>query len=381
MNARVLLTAVVFAICACGFNPDLSRFQECSPEGACPTGFLCLTQENRCVPECGENCPSPMSDAGIDAGVDSGVDAGVDAGTDAGTDAGMDAGEDAGVDAGTDAGMDAGPVLALAAMTLPAAIETKPYSVTFVPTGGEGQYHFSMDGGVPSFTLSVTGTLATGAAANPGATARSYPFTITVQDDAQPRGTVTTPFSLEVRPFLRVASSILVEGRQNQAYLEQLSATGGQPPYTWFVDGGMPPPGTSLSDAGVLQGAPTNPTTVSFGVTVVDSATPPQSASRSVTVQTRALDLVLAIATVGAPDGRVGIAYNLPLKAYAGSPAYTWSITTGSASLPPGILLTNAGSSWSLTGTPTSSGTFPFTIKCEDSLLSSKTQALSITVY
>jgi hypothetical protein len=143
----------------------------------------------------------------------------------------------------------------------------------------------------------------------------------------------------------------------------------------------MPPTGTSLSDAGVLQGAPTMATTVMFGVTVIDSATPPQSANRTVTVQTRALDLVLAIATVGAPDGRVGTAYNLPLKAYAGSPAYTWSIQTGSATLPPGLTLTNAGSNWALTGTPTATGTFPFTIRCEDSLLSSKNQALSITVY
>lgn len=100
-----------------------------------------------------------------------------------------------------------------------------------------------------------------------------------------------------------------------------------------------------------------------------------------VTVDTKLLDLVLAIATDGAVDGRVGTAYSQLLKAYGGSPPYTWAISTGSASLPPGIALTNAGSVWQLSGAPTLSGTFPFTVRLTDQVLGNQSLAMSIIVY
>ena len=120
---------------------------------------------------------------------------------------------------------------------------------------------------------------------------------------------------------------------------------------------------------------------VSFGVSVSDSAVPPQRASRMVSVDTKLLDVTLAIATRAAADGRLGTPYNQPLKSYGGSAAFTWTILTGSASLPPGIALTNAGANWQLEGTPTITGTFPFTVKVSDSLLANQQQAMSITIY
>lgn len=375
MTTRAFIAVALASLSACVFAPDLSRYEPCTASGECPAGFLCLAEARRCVPECGEDCPPP-DDAGTDdAGVE---DAGADAGDhDAGVeDAGPDAGDD---DAGVeDAGTDAGPPLALPAQALAAAIETAAYAVDFMPTGGVGQHHFSMEGGVPGFTLSVTGTLSTAAAPTPG----TFPFSITVEDDAVPRATVTTPFSLEVRPLLRVASNVLTDGRQGQAYSEVLSATGGTPPYTWSLDGGAPPTGLSLSDAGVLSGTPsTSGAAVTFGVTVSDSASPPQRASRQLSVQIKTLVLTLDIATAGAPDGRVGTAYALPLKVSGGTPPYTWSVQSGTASLPPGLALTNAGSDWALSGTPTATGTFPITVRCVDSVLQSQNQALSLTVY
>lgn len=361
---RAALVLLVFA--GCGFNPDLSRFPPCDA-GRCPLGSSCLTEAQRCVPECGEDCPAGL-DAGGDAGLDAGLDAGVDAGPDAGT---IDAGPDGGAE-------DAGPVLALAAVTLPPAIETKPYAFTFTPTGGVGNYSFTMDGGVPGFSLLVGGQLTSPAAPTVG----TFPFSITVKDDAQPvRGEVTTGFSLEVRPLLRVANGVLVEGRQGQTYFQQLSATGGQPPYRWVVDGGTPTAGLSLGSDGGVQGSPSAQGVVSFGVSVSDSANPPQQASRVVTIDTKLLDVVLAIATRAAADGRVGAAYSQPLKAYGGTPAYTWSMQSGSASLPPGLALTNAGSDWQLSGTPTDAGTYNFTVRVADSLLAGQNQALSITIY
>ncbi len=358
--------ALLLLAAGCSFNPDLSRFPACEA-GACPTGSYCLAEAQRCVPECGEDCAGEV-DAGFDAGS-----------PDAGFDAGIDAGEDAGVDAGADAGVevDAGPLLTLAAQTLAPAIETQRYSHTFMPTGGEGMYLFSIDGGVPGFSLSVGGELSTSAAPTPG----SFPFSITVRDDLD---RVTTPFVLEVRPFLRVANARLVDGRQGQAYSQQLSATGGQPPYTWVVDGGMPPGGVSLSDGGLLSGPPNASGTVNFGVSIIDSATPPQQASRMLSVQTIPLDLVvITVATKAAADGRVGTPYTQPLKAYGGSGTYSWSVETGTPSLPPGIALVNSPpGTWSLSGTPTTKGTSTFTLGCRDTgILTCSDQPLSITIY
>lgn len=347
---RASIIALLLASCA--FNPDLSRFPPCRENDSCAAGSSCLTEEQRCVPSCGEHC----EDAGP-------------------SDAGHSA--DAGADAGIDAGVDAGPELALAPATLPAAIETRAYAFTFRPTGGErdGGYFFAITGAVPGFTLSTGGILSTAAAPDAG----TFPFSVTVRDAANTQ--VTQNFSLEVRPLLRVASGVLVEGRQNQAYSQQLSATGGTPPYSWVVDGGSPPSGTSLSSDGLLTGSPSASTMVSFGVSVSDSAVPGQSASRNVSVDTQLLVPTLAIATRAAADGRVGTAYSQPLKSYGGSAPFTWSIMTGSASLPPGLSLTNAGANWQLVGIPTMTGTFPFTVKVADSLLASQQQAMSITIY
>ena len=176
---RVAIIALLFAGCA--FNPDLSRFPLCAQNNSCAAGSSCLTEEQRCVPSCGEHCADAgPSDAGGSA------------------DGGADAGADSGVDAG-----DAGPELALAPATLPAAIETRTYAFTFMPTGGErdGGYFFAITGGVPGFTLSTGGTLSTSAAPDAG----TFPFSITVRDAANTQ--VTQNFSLEVRPLLRVVAA------------------------------------------------------------------------------------------------------------------------------------------------------------------------------
>ena len=67
------------------------------------------------------------------------------------------------------------------------------------------------------------------------------------------------------------------------------------------------------------------------------------------------------------------------LQATGGMGTLTWSISVGS--LPPGLTgLPSTGSSVTISGTPTSQGTFPFTVRVTDSLGQSDTRALSITI-
>ena len=71
----------------------------------------------------------------------------------------------------------------------------------------------------------------------------------------------------------------------------------------------------------------------------------------------------------------VGQSYNQTLQANGGIGALTWSVPPGS--LPAGLTLSPAGT---ISGIPTSAGTFNFTVTVRDTLNQSDTQDLSIAV-
>ncbi|MEV8638151.1 putative Ig domain-containing protein, partial [Streptosporangium sp. NPDC051023] len=74
--------------------------------------------------------------------------------------------------------------------------------------------------------------------------------------------------------------------------------------------------------------------------------------------------------------GEVGAAYSTTLAVTGGTSPYTWSVSAGS--LPPGLTL-NA-STGVLSGTPTASGTYSFTVKVTDAVGQSATQAVTLTI-
>jgi CSLREA domain-containing protein len=92
-----------------------------------------------------------------------------------------------------------------------------------------------------------------------------------------------------------------------------------------------------------------------------------------VTVTSTAFNtLVLTPSTL--PGARVGTAYSQPLSATGGTAPYTYSISSGA--LPTGIKL-NGGV---LSGTPTSGGSFNFTVMATDASANSATQAYTLAV-
>ena len=73
------------------------------------------------------------------------------------------------------------------------------------------------------------------------------------------------------------------------------------------------------------------------------------------------------IATTTLPDGGIGVAYSEEVVAVEGIPPFGWTITTGS--LPPGLALMSIPNSFNkigIEGTPTTSGTYDFTISIQD---------------
>ncbi len=66
------------------------------------------------------------------------------------------------------------------------------------------------------------------------------------------------------------------------------------------------------------------------------------------------------------PQGQVGTTYNATLTVAGGTLPYTWGTAVG---LPPGLSFTAAGNTGTISGTPTTTGTFPFSITVTDSTL------------
>jgi hypothetical protein len=123
--------------------------------------------------------------------------------------------------------------------------------------------------------------------------------------------------------------------------------------------------------------SPDNPDTFGIGVNVDPGST------ATVTCNTFSgwkIDIVgappqpVCITTTTLPFGTVHVPYSASLAAVGGTPPYTWSLASGS--LPPGLNISPTGM---ITGTPTVSGTFIFTIMVTDSLGGVALQMFAVT--
>ncbi|HEX4826333.1 MAG TPA: putative Ig domain-containing protein [Candidatus Polarisedimenticolaceae bacterium] len=179
-------------------------------------------------------------------------------------------------------------------------------------------------------------------------------------------------------PPITLSPPSLPGGTLATAYSQTISATGGLAPYTYAVSAGALPPGLSLASNGVLSGTPTALGNYAFTVTALDSSgadgtlgcTGSQPYSIVIGCST------LAISPSSLPGATLGVAYNQTLVASGGNPPYTFAVTAGA--LPPGLSL-NAGSG-ALTGTPTATGSFSFTVTTTDARGCTGSQAYTVAV-
>ncbi len=205
--------------------------------------------------------------------------------------------------------------------------------------------------------------------------------TATVTAISVTNNTIMVSRTITVTASPTITTTTLAAGTEGQSYSQTVSVTGGAGTLTYSLSAGALPAGLSLSSStGAITGTPTGPdTTSNFTVEVTDSSTvSPQSETQALSILINpAAALAVTTTPNSLPVGTVGTVHpTTPLTATGGIPPYTWTITSGA--LPPGFNpLTSAGQ---LSGTPTSAGTYSFTVQVTDSTKATATADLSIMV-
>lgn len=248
--------------------------------------------------------------------------------------------------------------------TLPGATVGVSYSDLLQAAGGSPPYTWTNPSGSPPAGLSVGSN---GNVSGIPTAAGSATFTVQVTDSL--RHQASAQLSITVAPALSISTTTLPGGTVGTPYSQSLAATGGTPPYTWAVLTGALPGGLTLTATGAITGTPTATGTFPFTIGVTDSAS--GTANQQLTL---IVGGGLALTTTELPGGKVGTPYSQALTATGGTPPYTFTKSAGS--LPPGISLSGAV----LGGTPTSPGSYTFTIQVADSVTATATHQFTIAI-
>ncbi|MEB2233544.1 putative Ig domain-containing protein [Xanthomonas campestris pv. campestris] len=263
----------------------------------------------------------------------------------------------------------AGPNLVLPASSLPAGTAGQAYSASITPaTGGTAPYSYALTAG--ALPTGVVVDVATGGLSGTPTVAGTFNFTLTVSDSTpSPAAQASRSYTLTIAaPVIVVAPTALPAATRGTAYSQTLSASGGTAPYTYAVSAGNVPAGLTLASNGTLSGTATVEGSFNFTVTATDANTFTASQAYAVTVA----GPNLALPASSLPAGTAGQVYAATIApATGGTAPYSYALTAGA--LPSGVVLDAA--TGTLSGTPTVSGTFNFTLTVTDSTPSPAAQA------
>ena len=249
-----------------------------------------------------------------------------------------------------------------------------PYSSALMASGGVPPYTYSIiSGSLPAgLTLNTSTGAITGTPTQPG----TFSFTAQVVDSSgsSTTNTVTANCTIVITspPTLTVTCPAST-GTVGVSYSSGLSASGGLPPYTFYISAGSLPPGLTLNAAtGAITGIPTMAGTFNFTAEVVDSRNNASGTATSQCSITIAPAIAANCVTITAVQGVTITPVTMTATGGTGT-GYTFS----ASGLPSGLTMSSTGT---ISGTPTVSGTFNYTVTVTDSGGNKGTFNCSVTV-
>jgi hypothetical protein len=182
---------------------------------------------------------------------------------------------------------------------------------------------------------------------------------------------------------LTIGTGYLPDELASNYYDTTLSASGGQTPYRWSMSPGSLalPGGITLATNGVISGTPVTADigTNYFSIRVTDFQGNTADQLLSIVIYP-----TLTMASNSLPNGMVGAAYTAQISVSGGDASYGYSYNV-EGTLPPGLNLgsgttTSSNEVFIISGTPTNSGTFSFTVQAYDLDFNEVQNNYSITV-
>ena len=158
---------------------------------------------------------------------------------------------------------------------------------------------------------------------------------------SNPYGSVTSSVvNLTIQTPLQVTTVSLPIGTNGVAYSQTLTASGGQPPYSWTNISGALPPGLALAANGVISGAPTTNGTFDFTVKVTDTLGGTATQALALTV------IGLPSVTIQPTNNPVAVAVGSNVTfsvSVTGTGPFSYQWQLNGTNLPNGIITTVAG--------------------------------------
>ena len=253
--------------------------------------------------------------------------------------------------------------LQLLTTTVPAASVGTPYTATIGASGGVKPYTFSVIAGSLPAGLTLNGS--TGVISGTPTQAAIGIVTLQVEDsDPVTPATVSEMLEIVVVQPLAITTATLPADRIGVAYTQNLTATGGTPPYVWTASSSLPT-GLSLSSAGAISGTPSVAGTTKFTVQVADSASvDSQTANGSFSITVEPLIASTGTVSLTPPSISVGqtTSAEVHITALGGSPVPTGTVQFQSNGVDIGAPVTVANGTASLTTAAyTSTGSYAIT--------------------
>jgi hypothetical protein len=171
-------------------------------------------------------------------------------------------------------------------------------------------------------------------------------------------------------PTITVTNPAVASGPVGVAFSQTFTQTGGLGTTTFSTTSTLPA-GLTLSSAGALAGTPTQGGVFPITVTATDANACTGSSLYTLTIACP----TIALSPTTLPGGTPGTPFSQTVTASGGSGSYSYAVTAGTQ--PPGLSLSGTGT---LSGTPTTGGTYSFTVTATDGSLCAGSRVYSVTI-